>query len=399
MPPLKRASCEAIMLPRVLGDLSPAQFLAEYWQKQPLVVRGAWPGFRDPLTPEELAGLACEEGVESRLILAGEGEESEVVRQGPFTDDDFLNLPEMGWTLRVEDVEKYAPDLAALLEPFRFIPDWRIDGLTIRYAMPPRTVRPRVNEDDVFLLQGQGRQYWEIATRTVAPGADQPDAGFAPEHEWMLEPGDLLYLPPGVVYRGSTLEPGLIYAVNCRAPRHRELLGSFLEFLLEDVDPEAHYTDPDLAVQEHPGEIGPAALDQIRTWLRRSIALDDETLAVWFGRTLSAPKPGFQAEPEPEPYDEDELWDHLRGGGTLERNPGSRFCYIAGVDGEMLLFVDGQEFALGPEVAFMAPLLCQHRVLTPALLREALKQPDARLLLLDLVNEGYLVIYEAEEGS
>jgi len=387
------------MLPRVLGDLSPAQFLAEYWQKQSLVVRGAWPGFRDRLTPEELAGLACEEGVESRLILAGEGEESEVVRRGPFTDDDFLNLSEMGWTLQVADVEKHAPDLATLLEPFRFIPDWRIQGLTVSYATPPGTVRPRVNEDDVFLLQGQGRQYWEIATRTVAPGADQPDAGFAPEHEWMLEPGDLLYLPPGVVYRGSTLEPGLIYAVNCRAPRHRELLGGFLEFLQEGIDPDARYADPDLAVQDHPGEIGHAALARVRELLRRTIALDDETLAVWFGLTLSAPKPGFQAEPEPEPYDEEELREHLRAGGNLERNSGSRFYYIAEPERETVLFVDGQEFALGSDVAFVAPLLCRHRVLTPALLREALKQPDTRQLLLDLLNEGYLVIYEDVEGG
>ena len=387
------------MLPRVLGDLTPARFLAEYWQKKPLVVRGAWPGFRDPLTPEELAGLACEEGVESRLVWEGEDEESDEARVGPFADEDFLNLPDAGWTLRVADVEKYTPDLMALLEPFRFIPDWRIDGLTVCYATPPGTVGPRANDEDRFLLQGQGRQYWQIASGTVAPDADRHDFGFAPEHEWMLEPGDLLYLPPGVVYRSSTLEPGLIYTVNCRALSHRELLGSFMEFLLESVDPEARYADHDLAVQDNPGEIGPAALAKVRELLRRTIALDDETLAVWFGRTLSAPKPGFQAEPELEPYDEDELREHLRSGGALERNLGSRFYYMAAVDGEMLLFVDGQEFVLGPEVAFMAPLLCRHRVLTPALLREALKQPDARRLLLDLLDEGHLMIYEEEEGG
>jgi 50S ribosomal protein L16 3-hydroxylase len=387
------------MLPRVLGDLSPARFLAEYWQKKPLLVRGAWPGFRDPLTPEELAGLACEAGVASRLALAGEGEESEAARHGPFTDDDFLNLPDEGWTLRVADVEKHAPDLAALLEPFRFIPDWRIDGLTIHYAAPSGTVEPRVNDDDVFLLQGQGRQCCQIASRTVAPGANGPDAGFIPEWEWALEPGDLLYLPPGVVHRGSTLEPGLIYTVNGRAPSHRELLDGFLEFLREEIDPNARYADPDLVVQDHPGEIGPAALARMREWLRQTIALDDETLAVWLGRHLSTPKPGFEAEPESEPYNGDELREHLRAGGNLERNPGSRFHYIAGVDGEMLLFVDGQEFALGPEVAFMAPLLCRHRVLTPALLREALRQPDARQLLLDLLNEGYLAIYEDAEDE
>jgi 50S ribosomal protein L16 3-hydroxylase len=383
------------MLPKVLGDLSPARFLAEYWQKQPLVVRGAWPGFRDPLTPEELAGLACEEGVESRLVLEQDGEASEPVRHGPFADDDFLNLPDTGWTLWVEDAEKHAPDLAVLLEPFRFIPDWRIDGLSIGYAPPTGRVGPRVGESDGFLLlQGQGRQRWQIGARSAAMGDASSADDLTPQQEWVLEPGDLLYLPPGVVYRGAALESSLVYLVVCRAPGHRELLGGFLEFLREGVDPEARYADPDLAPQDNPGEIGPAALNKVRALLRRFIALDDETLAVWFGRTLSAPKPGFQAEPEPEPYDEDELRAHLRAGGQLERNPGSRFHFIAEPEGETMLFVDGQEFALGPDVAFVAPLLCRHRVLTPALLREALKQPDARQLLLDLVNEGYLVIYE-----
>lgn len=175
-----------------------------------------------------------------------------------------------------------------------------------------------------------------------------------------------------------------------------------MEFVLEGIDPDARYSDPDLAAPDNPGEISAAALDQVRTLLRHAIALDDETLAVWFGRTVSQPKPGFRAEPETDPYSADELRDYLRMGGPLrplERNPGSRFHYIAGLDGEMLLFVDGQEFALGPKVAFMASLLCRHRVLTPTLLREALKQADARQLLLDLLNEGYLVIYEDAEDS
>ncbi|MBK8534150.1 MAG: cupin domain-containing protein [Candidatus Competibacteraceae bacterium] len=383
---------------RILGELSPAQFLAEYWQKKPLWVRGAWPEFCDPLTPEELAGLACTEGVEAWLAQEWEGEESDPVRHGPFTDHDFLSLPESHWTLWVRDVEKHAPNLTALLEPFRFIPDWRGDGLTARYAMPQGTVGPQVNEDDVFLLQGQGRQRWQIGIQQAESATVLAGSELTPQQEWILEPGDGLYLPAGVVYRGVALEASLSYAVDFHAPRHRELLSGFLEFLLEDVDPEARYADPDLMVQENPGEISAAALDQVRTLLRHAIALDDETIAVWFGRFLSETRPGFRAEPESDPYAEDELREHLRGGGTLERNPGSRFYYIAGLDGERLLFVDGQEFALGPKVAFMAPLLCRHRRLTLALLREALKPADARQLLLDLLNEGYLVIYE-EDGD
>ena len=163
------------MMPKVLGELSPAQFLAEYWQKQPLLVRGAWPGFQDPLTPEELAGLACEEGVESRLVLEQGGEKPWEVRHGPFVDDDFLKLPDSHWTLLVQDVEKHIADLAALLEPFRFIPDWRIDDLMISYAPPAGTVGPHVDDYDVFLLQGQGRRRWQISRRPVEPDNCLPD--------------------------------------------------------------------------------------------------------------------------------------------------------------------------------------------------------------------------------
>ena len=389
------------MMPKVLGELSPAQFLAEYWQKQPLLVRGAWPGFQDPLTPEELAGLACEEGVESRLVLEQGGEKPWEVRHGPFVDDDFLKLPDSHWTLLVQDVEKHIADLAALLEPFRFIPDWRIDDLMISYAPPAGTVGPHVDDYDVFLLQGQGRRRWQISRRPVEPDNCLPDTElrilreFVPEQEWVLEPGDMLYLPPCVTHYGVALEPCLTYSVGFRAPSHRELVSGFLEFLLDDIDPEARYTDPDLSAQDHPGEIGPAALARVRNLLRRTIALDDETIAVWLGRYLSEPKPGFCAEPETEPYTEDELREHVRGGGSLERNPGSRFHFIAEPGGETMLFADGQAFALGAALAFMAPLLCRYRTLTPARLREALRQPDARQLLLDLLKEGLLVVYEA----
>jgi len=385
------------MLARVLGDRTPAQFLADYWRKKPLRVRSAWPNFHDPLTPEELAGLACEDGVEAQLVLQGNDATSEEIRHGPFTDDDFLKLPDSHWILWVRDIEKQVPDLAALLEPFRFIPDWQCDGLTLSYAMPPVTVSPCVNEDDRFLWQGQGRHCWQTSTPQTDADFSASTDPFIPDQEWILEPGDLLYLPAGVRYRGTVLEPGLSYAVNFHTPSHHELLSSFLEFLLEDLDSDARHPDFNGATLDNPGEIHATALDQARAVLRRSIALDDETLAIWFGRTLSKPKAKFHAEPEQEPYSAEELRGHLRTGGSLQRNPGSRFYYIAGLEDEALLFVDGQEFALGTKVAFIAPLLCQHRVLAPTQLREALKQADARQLLLDLVNEGYLVIYEEED--
>jgi len=386
----------------VLGDLDPAQFLAEYWQKKPLLVRGALAAFPDPLSPEELAGLACESEVEARLVLQQGGRQPWEVRHGPFSDEDFRYLPETHWTLLVQDADKHYPALAELLEPFRFIPDWRIDDLMVSYAPLHGSVGPHRDNYDVFLIQGQGRRRWQLDTQARSADKFLADtelhilADFRPDKEWELEPGDLLYLPPGVAHYGVALGSCLTYSVGFRTPRHQDLLSHFADFLLTAVDPEARYSDPDLSLQANPGEISNAALAKVKQILHDTLASDDALIESWFGRFITEPKPGFGAEAEPEPYNRTELTAHLQAGGTLERNPGSRFAYRALAE-ETWFFTDGQEFALGPSVAPLAPLLCQYKTLTLELLRPALKQPSAWDLLLDLVNEGYLVIYEDED--
>ena len=384
----------------LLGGLSPEQFLKQCWQKRPLLIRQAWPGFSDPLSPEELAGLACEPGVEARLVLERDGSKPWELRHGPFTDKDFLALPETHWTLLVQDVEKQVPELFTIIEPFRFVPDWRIDDLMVSYAPASGSVGPHLDDYDVFLLQGKGRRRWQISTRPISEGNLLTDTelrilhDFVSEQEWVLEPGDMLYLPPRIAHYGIALEPCLTYSIGFRAPSHRELLAGFLDFLMEDLDPRARYSDTGLTVQDNPGEITPTVLAQLRDLLRQHLSTDDRIIESWFGRYITEPRLPFGAEPEEEPLSAQELKAHLASGGNLERNPGSRFAYVDHESGETALFVDGQEFVLGPSVAFLAPLLCRHRVLTPALLRTALKQDTARSLLLDLVNEGYLVIYE-----
>lgn len=384
---------------QLLGGLSPARFLRDYWQKQPLLIRRAMPAWRDPISPEELAGLACEPGVEARLVLERGGDRPWRVRHGPFSEADFAALPETHWTLLVQDAEKQAPALLGdFLEPFRFIPDWRCDDLMISYAAPHGSVGPHWDEYDVFLLQGQGRRRWGVSARPVDPDAILPDlelrllSDFTPEQEWLLEPGDMLYLPPRVAHHGVAVEPCLTYSIGLRAPAERELLMGFMELLVETADPAARYADPELELQDNPGEITPATLARIDALLRRLTAFDETLVARWFGRFITEPKEGFAAEPEAEPWTLTELQDYLRGGGTLERHPGSRFAFIK-QGANALLFIDGQEFELGPAAASLAPPLCRRRTLTAGLLRQALREEAAGALLLDLVNEGYLASY------
>ncbi|MCP5423451.1 MAG: cupin domain-containing protein [Gammaproteobacteria bacterium] len=381
----------------VLGRLSPSQFLTEYWQKRPLLLRQAWPSFEDPFTPEELAGLACEEGVEGRLVLEREGVWK--VRHGPFRETDFLDLPDSHWTLLVQDAEKQAPALDAILEPFRFVPDWRVDDLMISYAAPQGSVGPHVDNYDVFLLQGAGRRRWQIGDRPILAeeGVESGDLrllkDFTADHEWILERGDLLYLPPRFAHFGVALEPCLTYSIGFRAPSHQALLSSYADFVLEEVDSQALYADPDLTEQDNPGRISEATLTTIKALLNGALHADEDNLGGWFGRFITEPKPAFAASAETDPWTDEELRQHLEQGGALERNPGSRFAYIERV-GHSLLFIDGQEFALGSAIADLAPLLARQRVFAWPTLSTAFAEAAARDLILDLVNEGYLLIYE-----
>ncbi len=387
---------------QLLGGLTVEEFLREYWQKKPLLVRKALPGFQSPIPPEELAGLACEEDITARLVLEQGGKHPWELRRGPFAEEEFLDLPETHWTLLVNDVEKHAPDLAAIVDRFRFVPDWRIDDLQVSYAPEGGSVGPHYDDYDVFLLQGLGHRRWQISTRPIDPDNVLPEVElriideFEPEQEWVLEPGDMLYLPPRVAHCGIATDRCMTYSIGFRAPSHQDLVGGFVDFLMDDIDAQARYSDPELAPQANPGEIGPDALDQIKDLIRSQLATGDDIIESWFGRYITEPKPGFVAEPVDEAYTEKELREYLRDGGSLERNPGSRFAYIVHDQDSVTLFVDGQEFVLGPAIAELARLLCRHRLVDARLLKPALAQDAAMELLLDLLNEGYLVIYDED---
>lgn len=388
--------------PALLGGLSPAAFLARHWQQGPLLVRGAWPDFRDPLSPEELAGLACEDAVSSRLVRGAHGRLPWELRYGPFDDDDFLSLPEDDWTLLVQDVEKHVPELDALLQPFRFLPDWRIDDLMISYAATGGGVGPHWDAYDVFLLQGAGRRRWQIDTRPAAPDNLLPDnelrllREFDVEQEWVLEPGDMLYLPPGVAHHGVALEPCLTYSIGFRAPTQRELAAAFCDRLIERLPPERRYRDPrPLAVATSPGRIDAAALDALLALLREALSWEPEAAAGWCGRFLT------EAEPELLPPRRRPALDRAGLRHLLTREPdavwrraaGLRFAYFAHDDGGAVwLFAAGERWALParPAMRTLARLLCDRRDWRGAELAGVADDADAAAVLLALCNLGFL---------
>jgi len=318
---------------RLLGDLSVEQFLAEYWQKRPLLIRQALPGYTCPVSPDELAGLACEEEVESRLIMEKDGATPWQVEHGPFPESRFSDLPATHWTLLVQEINKHVPDFALLQERFAFIPNWRLDDVMVSYAPDQGTVGPHADNYDVFLIQGLGRRRWQVNERAPAPDELIPGLPlrimrtFEPQQEWVLEPGDMLYLPPGVAHYGVALGECITISVGFRAPNWYELRRDYFDDRLAGSDTEIFYADPDLHAQENPGELAESARQKVRTALR-ALVEDDAGIDRWLGGWLTEPRPGHTI-PEPEErLEPTQLLARLEAAGEIWRSEYCRFTFI-----------------------------------------------------------------------
>jgi len=382
----------------LLGGITPHQFLQQYWQKKPLLIRNALPNLPPLISPEELAGLACEEEVESRIVIEKGGDRPWQLLNGPFDEQHFLDLPESHWTLLVQEANKHLPELTSLVDQFNFIPRWRFDDVMISYAPDQGTVGPHYDYYDVFLIQVSGKKRWQINTAPVAPDNTLADiplrimADFSAESEWMLEPGDMLYLPPGVAHHGVALGESITYSVGYRALSENELLTSLLDDVVAHNPPHRYLQTAQQALQNNPGEIAPATLQQLRSVLAR-IPQDDAGLAQWFGRYITEPRvmPPDLGDPD---YNEALLLAQCQNFPLQRCSSFSRFNFTH-LDGVTTLFVDGESYPLPADIAGLVPLLCNQSQLTTLQLHPYLKHASGRQLLTQLAQAG--VIYFDEQ--
>ena len=192
----------------ILGQTSASEFLQQYWQKRPLLIRDALPEYESPISQDELAGLSLETEVASRIVEESGADGPWSVQHGPFEEDDFQDMPEKDWTLLVQGVDLWVPEVKELLKRFDFLPAWRLDDIMISYACEGGSVGPHFDQYDVFLLQVEGQRCWQVgeecgAGTPLLEGAElQIIEDFQPVQEWVLNPGDMLYLPPGVGHWG-----------------------------------------------------------------------------------------------------------------------------------------------------------------------------------------------------
>ncbi|MEE8379951.1 MAG: cupin domain-containing protein, partial [Gammaproteobacteria bacterium] len=381
---------------QLLCGLTSEIFLADYWQKKPLLIRNAIADFKSPIDPDELAGLACEDEVESRLILERDGPHPWALEHGPFAEERFTELLESHWTLLVQECNKYVPELADLMDRFDFIPSWRVDDVMVSYAPDQGTVGPHTDQYDVFLLQGLGKRRWQISAAPVDEKNRLPDLDlnimrdFQATEEWILEPGDMLYLPPGLAHHGVAMGDCMTLSIGFRAPAHADILTGFTDSVASKLGDSLRYSDPDLSLQQHSGEISSESLLKVREIIRSTTSDNNSAIDSWFGRFVTESKSGELAiEPE-QTLTPEQFLSLFQEHTMLERSDVSRFAFITEDDAN-ILFIDGREYPLTNELSFAAPLLCDQRQHIYANLTDKLAQSDFTSLLTELYNSGYVI--------
>ncbi|NZA25943.1 cupin domain-containing protein [Luteimonas sp. SJ-92] len=384
--------------------MAPEAFLRDYWQKRPLLLRNAFPGFESPIAPEDLAGLACEDGVLARLVAheraaSPQGRDRWLLRTGPFPESLFPTLPDRDWTLLVQDVDKWDADVAALLPAFDFLPRWRVDDIMVSFAAPGGSVGAHVDQYDVFLLQAQGRRRWQIDDGPDPPLHFRPDTElkllqrFAPTHDWVLGPGDMLYLPPGVPHHGVAEDACLTFSIGMRAPSAAELMGDWVDTMIADADEGLRYRDPDLQPAADPYEIDAAAMARVVEALNLLRMNDPDRLGDWFGRFITLYRAGGEAAAGADPRSRIEVeWD-LQQGGALHRHPFTRMAWRR-ARRSARLYVAGQEHALPARDASRVAAAAS----IDARLYGALGD-DARDLVFALLGQGHYRLLTADAAG
>lgn len=362
-------------------------FVSHYWQRKPCLLRNAIADFRAAISPEELAGLACEEDVHCRLVTETGGQPPWTLRYGPFEEQDFLDLPESNYTLLVSECEKWLPELTELLDQFRFLPGWRVDDLMISYAASGGSVGPHVDQYDVFLLQAMGSRRWQYSD---TPARDEAVIDglelailqdFQPGQDVVLNPGDMLYLPPGHAHHGVALEPCMTYSIGFRAPTAASVLESFALESERSGAAIERYRDADLELDRHHAEITDHEILKLRTLATRLLERSPELWRDAVGKMLSD-----SAVATPDGDDQPVYLSDLQASDWI-RHPETRLFYHRSAHG-IEVYYNGRVHGLPQcaEVLEQLQKLCENREWSVELMRESVAVEGLRDLLIELAT-------------
>ena len=365
---------------QLLGGISPEVFMRRYWQRKPLLIRGAIPGFRPILDRAELVELAAQEGVESRLVTQtdAKGNSAWRFKHGPFTRKMLPPFKQAAWTMLVQGVDLYDERLHQLLNQFRFVPDARLDDLMISYATDGGGVGPHFDSYDVFLLQAHGTRRWRIGRqKDLSLKPDMPLkilANFEPEQEFDLEPGDMLYLPPRYAHDGIAQGECMTYSIGFRSPSQGEVAREMLQRISEHTGEDfqhAVYKDPGQPAVSSSAEIPIGLHEFVKRAVQAALA-DPSALAQSLGEYLTEPKANVWFEANP--------WVD-RGAIHLDRR--TRMMYD-----DKHIFINGESFRAAGTDAKLMRILANDRQLES---KDALRlSASARELLTQWCEDGWL---------
>ncbi|WP_295627470.1 cupin domain-containing protein [uncultured Nitrosomonas sp.] len=368
-----------------MGGISSKVFLRDYWQKHPLLIRNAFPGFNGLLTRDELIKQVCTEDTQSRLVVQKKGKWH--LKYGPLSHYDFVKLPKKQWTLLVQEVNHFLPSARDLLKKFNFIPHARLDDLMVSYAPKGGGIGPHFDSYDVFLLQGMGSRRWQISAqqddRFIADAPLRILKNFLPEQEWVLNAGDMLYLPPKYAHNGIAETDCMTYSIGFRAPSFHELMMQFLVYLQDNLAAEGRYSDPDLQLQAHSSKINAAMLSQVNSILKK-IQWNRNDIEDFLGTYLSEPKSHIFFEQPTNPLTSDLFLREIMKSG-IRLNLKSRM-----LSGANKLFMNGEISEVGNGAYhFLIKLANDQEILPPLSMNE-----EAEEVLYQWYINGYIEVVE-----
>ena len=379
-----------------LEEMTQQEFLDKYWQKQPVIIRQGFKGFVDPISADEMAGLATEEEVESRLVHKTDGKWQAAF--GPF--ESYEHLGSENWSLVVQALDNYSEEAAEIIEAFRFLPHWRLDDLMASFATPAGSVGPHIDNYDTFICQGSGSRHWRVG--------DKGDHVEFAAHESLLHvenfdaiiddtlnTGDIIYIPPGFPHEGISLDSSMSFSVGFRANSAVSLLSAFADHLIDHEQGKALLVDPDRRVTEHSGEVSNKDYSSIKQQLQN--LLDDEvSFKAFTGNFLTNAKHDLDVLLPDEPFDLSEVANLLTS-HAIKRLGGLRAFYFEDTINKGFCYINGQELNFNEEIAEAVKLLCDNILLSPDQMSGFNHNAAFVELATQLLNQGYWYLAENDE--
>ncbi len=340
-------------------EFTQEEFLRDYWQKKPVLIRQGFKNFEDPISADELAGIACEEQVQSRLIQKTEGKWT--AEFGPF--ESYEHLGENDWSLVIQALDNWSEEAAQMIEPFRFIPHWRLDDLMASFATPNGSVGPHIDLYDTFICQGSGNRRWRVGNngehkQFAAHSALLHVESFDPIIDAELSAGDILYIPPGFPHEGVSLNNSMSFSIGFRTNSSVSLFSAFADYMIDNEEGTELIEDPHRKTTKHSGAIDRDDYDLIKQQLL-NVLDNDELFRKFTGSYLTQAKHELDLIPNEEPYTDDEIAEILSQ-TQLKRLGGLRAFYFTETVDDGVCYINGEQVLFNAEIAPAIKLMCDN---------------------------------------